>query len=141
MSGYRVIEHTADIGIKVEGSSLKELFLNSAKGMVDLVVDCRIVSNSQYQSFEKISLKADIKEQLLVKWLEELLYLFEVKNNIPISFNIIDIVDTDLRAEVGIVPLDPEIHRIKYQIKAVTYHNLKIEEKKGLFKTRIIFDI
>ena len=73
--------------------------------------------------------------------MEELLYIFELKDLIPVDFKIEDLSETKLVAEISCIPFSPQIHKPKNQIKAVTYHNLTIKEQSGLFKTTIIFDI
>lgn len=138
MNGYKQIEHTADIGIEVEGNSLKELFINSAKGLVSLMVDARAPMNRVAQG---ISITAGSKEELLVKWLEELLYIFETKRMVPTGFTIVMISENDLSAVINIDEFDKDRFPPKYQIKAVTYHNLTIKEKDGRFSATIIFDI
>lgn len=142
----RIINHTADIGIEIEGGSLKELFLNAARGAIGLIVECRrsgvpACRGTDDRVLKKISLKADLAEGLLVRWLEELLYLFEEKRLVPVEFKIGRLLRTSLNTEVSCVPFDPKTHRIKYVIKAVTYHDLTITEEKGRFRVRIIFDI
>lgn len=143
---YKLIEHTADIGIEVVGKSLQEIFIGAAKGVVDLIAEGRRVEapvrrGAKDKVARHILLKANIKEQLLVKWLEELLYLFETRRLVPVKFKVRSLSDKKIDAEIISIPFDFEIHRPRYQIKAVTYHDLSIEEEKGRFKTRIIFDI
>lgn len=137
----RLINHTADIGIEVLGSSLKELFVSAADGMTGLMVECLGAAAPQRHSSKDIFLKADIREELLVKWLEEILYFIETKRLVPVSFNIKSIDNNSLSAQIEVVSFDPKIHHPKYQIKAVTYHDLTIKEDGGIFKTRVIFDI
>lgn len=148
---YKTIEHTADIGIEVSGDSLTDLFVNAAGGMFSLVLKCSsgrplwrpdaMAATEGRHYVQKISLKANIKEELLVKWLEELLYFFEIKKLVPVNFGTLDLTDKKLVAEVSCAPFDPEIYHVKHQIKAVTYHNLAIIEKNGRFSAKIIFDI
>ena len=75
MKTYELIDHTADVGIKAYGKTLSEAFENAAKGMFDIITDSsEIESIGQYN----IELEAPDLEQLLVDWLSELLYLFEI---------------------------------------------------------------
>lgn len=138
MTGYKFIEHTADIGIEVKAASLRELFTLAAEGLFDLITESPLSGGG---SSRKISLDADSKEQLLVKWLEELLYLFEIKKLLPAAYNIGNVSDTRLEADVICFPFDAVLHRPRYEIKAVTYHNLAIKKEEGGYSVRIIFDI
>lgn len=138
MTQYKTIEHTADIGIEVQGPDLPGLFINAARGLVDFIVDVREVGEKQTR---KISLDAGIREELLVKWLEEILYLFEVKDLIVVDFDIKKLENKKLEADVTCIPFSPKIQKPKHQIKAVTYHNLTIREERDRFSATIIFDI
>lgn len=138
MKPYKIIEHTADIGIETEGASLAELFLICAGAVRDLIVDSMV---PKVKVVISLSINADSREGLLVKWLEEILFLFETKELVPVEFQIDEISDTRLKAVVSADKFDPKIHTPKYQIKAVTYHDLAVREEEGRFKTRIIFDI
>lgn len=144
MNKFREIEHTADIGIEVDGDSLEDLLINATNGMLHLLVDCKPLTTSQcdaIQTSKDISVNAADREDLLVKWLEEVLYLFETRKLFPVTFIIGRINDTSLLADVFAVPLKDCDYKIRREIKAVTYHNLKISEDAGHFSTTIIFDI
>ena len=77
----------------------------------------------------------------MVKWLEEILYLFEMQKLVSIDFRMQKVTEKELEASIATVKFSPEIHKQKYQIKAVTYHNLTITETEGIFNATIIFDI
>lgn len=141
MSGYRQIEHTADIGIDVEGASLKEFFINAARGMSSLMfLRCGNVP-SPCETRHSVSIKAGSKEELLVKWLEEILYLFDVGGRVAIGFEIEEIMEVELRGVITACAFNPEVHALRHQIKAVTYHGLAIKEEGGRFSAIVIFDI
>ncbi len=138
MKQFEYIEHTADLGIKVYGSTIKELFENAAvaffeifsePGMIKPVLKRRIVVEKKGY------------EQLLVQWLGEFLYLFEVENLLFKECSIESLDENHLEAIVFGEEFDPGRHEIKNIIKAVTYHQLCIREKDGLYQTVIIFDI
>jgi SHS2 domain-containing protein len=84
---YELIEHTADIGIRVKGGDLKELFKNSALAMFDIIAEkktenrspCLLAGESQVKRLV-IGQKADNLEELLVNWLNELLSLSSAKD-------------------------------------------------------------
>ena len=137
MPRFEVIDHTADVGIIAYGSDLKEAFANSAYGMFSLIADLDVVQ-------EKVSRKVDIQsidqEALLVDWLNELLYLFDVKHIIFKRFQITALSQNRLQARVYGEKVDTSRHQLKTAIKAATYHMLKIESNEEV-KVQLILDI
>ena len=137
MPRFEVIDHTADVGIIAYGSDLKEAFASSAYGMFSLIADLDGVK-------EKVSRKVDIQsidqEALLVDWLNELLYLFDVKHVIFKRFEITALSQNSLQARVYGEKVDTSRHQLKTGVKAATYHMLKIEKNKEV-KVQFILDI
>lgn len=138
MTKYILIDHTADIGIDVFGDSLQELFTNAAFALFDIITDLsKVEGTAEYA----ISVSGIDKEQLLVNWLSELLYLHEVKNLLFRDFCITDIWDNQLNASIRGEVFAEDKHVIKTGIKAVTYHCLSIVREDHQWKARVIFDI
>jgi SHS2 domain-containing protein len=136
---YKFIDHTADIGIIVQGKTIKELFINAAQAMFDI-----ITGQDSIQSKESIELtiKADDLEDLIVKWLTELLYLHETKEMLFKEFYIYKIDNSfNLKAGAKGEKFDPQRHKIDTVIKAVTYHLLKITQSNQGFEAKILFDV
>ena len=138
MPRYEIIPHTADIGIKAYGRDLKDLFKNAAYGMFDIIADLDGLKASFTQAIEA---SAANKEELLVAWLGELLYHFYTKQIIFFDFDIVELSDTAMKAVASGRHVGENRNRLKTEIKAVTYHELKIEEKDGAFTASIIFDV
>lgn len=138
MNRYEIIEHTADIGIKAYGESLKDLFINAAYGMFDIIAD---LEGLKPGTSVKIELAAPNKEELLIAWLDELLYHFYTKNIIFSEFNVVSMDSTSIKAEALGRHIGDKKSRLKTEIKAATYHNLKIEEKSGIYEVQVIFDV
>jgi len=134
MNNYKILEHTADLKIQAEGKDLAELFSNIALGMTEYIFGQQQMVNSQQSGIVKVSSK-DI-ESLLVDWLSELLYLSEINKSAYTKFDIKEISETKLEAEV----FGKQAEK-KDDIKAVTYHQLKIEKTKQGYKTVVLFDI
>jgi len=135
---FEVTDHTADIGIIAYGGSLAELMVNSAAGMVSLMMDTASIEESINKTVE---LSEPDTVTLLVKWLNELLYMFDADRMIFGSFDIVMHGDTRLTAVCGGEKYTPARHRITREIKAATYHNLDIVKEKDGYSARIIFDI
>jgi len=139
---YKVIEHTADIGIAVEVSSLKKLFVDAAKGMFEIIG----VVPAPDAMFEKTQKEIEVSgidtEELVVSWLNELLFYFETEGSVFESFRFIELRDNKLHALVEGKRFEPGSYDVEHAIKAVTYGGLEVKHaESGQWCTRIIFDI
>lgn len=134
---FEVIDHTADIGIAAYGSDLKQAFGNAAYGLFSLMVDLKGVGDDLCRQVE---VEAENKEDLLVAWLNELIYLFEVEGILFKRFVVDELTETKLRSRCYGEGVDPRRHEIKMGVKATTYHMLKVEEDNG-FRVQVLFDI
>lgn len=141
MKPYEIIEHTADVGVKANGSTLKELFENVAKGMFKIIAGKG--GQQQPQEHRKIEIKKEVKdfEELLVSWLSELLYIFGKEDILFSDFRILELNNSGLVGEASGKKIDPDHSALQTEIKAVTFHGLKIEESKLGFSCRVIFDV
>ena len=135
---YKQIEHTGDIGIKIYGDSLKDLFINAAYGMFDVMVD---ISNVNQSLAIEIEVAGDNYEELLVNWLSELNYLFIAESQIFNEFEITRITENELYATAIGDKFDPHKHVIHTEIKAVTYHEIYVKQVKNKWQAQVIFDI
>ena len=141
MKEFEIIDHTADIGIVAYGKTKREVFINAAKGMFEIIAgENRELKENFY---DKIKLEAKSLEDLLIAWLNELLYISEVKLVILNKFKIKELSDGQIKAEVGGTKINHLSIRIKREVKAVTYHRLEIkkDEESGLWRAQVIFDI
>ena len=141
MKEFEILEHTADIGIAAYGKTKREVFINAAKGMFEIIAG--ETKNLKENFYDKIKLEADNLEGLLFAWLNELLYISETKLVILNKFEIKDLSNNKIGAEVRGMKINPPSVKIKKEIKAVTYHRLEIkkDEESGLWRARVIFDI
>lgn len=135
---YKLISHTADLGIEVTGEDLKELFSNAGHAFIDVITDVGLVLPKQK---EIIDVSAQDLEELMVKWLNEFLYLYDTKQLLFCEFVPLSLDSKTLKAQVRGEPFDASRHLVKHEIKAVTYHSLSVKKKDGVWQARIIFDI
>ncbi len=138
MKRYELIDHTADMGLKVFGRDLSELFSNAGYALFDIITDISKVSPREKRGF---SLERDCLEELLVEWLGNLLYTFDTELLVFSRFNVIKINDTSLEAEAQGRYFNEQILPIETAVKAVTYHNLSITEQNGTWEATVILDI
>lgn len=138
MSPYETFEHTADVGLRVRASSLAELFAEAGRGFLSLLVEN--VEDVGVDREATISLEADSREDLLVDWLSELLFRFETEHLLLSRFDVA-IHDHRLEARCRGAILDFDRHRLQNEVKAVTYHNLRVEHLGDEWVAEVIFDI
>lgn len=139
MKPFEILDHTADIGLVAWGRSLEELFAHAALGMFSLIGTLERVG----EGFEaSVAVEGSDYEDLLVTWLNELLYLFEAEEVLLAHFDILELGQYYLRAKVRGEPIDFSKHEIFRVVKACTYHEVKVEEvEPGLFRAQVYFDI
>ncbi|MFP3899011.1 MAG: archease [Dehalococcoidia bacterium] len=135
---FETVDHTADVGIIAYGADVKELFSNAALALFNLITEPQNVE-------EKLSLDLAVEgeggEDLLVAWLNELIYLFDVKHVLFNRFDIDSLTQTELKATCYGERFDPAKHEIKTGVKAATYHMLKLDKNGDGYKAQVIFDI
>ncbi len=134
---FEILNHTADVGIIAYGASMNEAFANAAKGLFSLITELDDVEEVIYRDIE---LTAPDQESLLVSWLNELIYLFDVENILFKRFDITELSETRLKARSYGEKVDVSRHQIKIGVKAATYHMLKIEKNNGI-RAQVLLDI
>ena len=137
MLRYRMINHTADIGMEFFGRTKEELFASAGEGLFDALCDLSEVRRKE--SFN-IDVEGVDEEDLLIQWLRELLYLHNVKGMLLAGFDEVKLKDNRLTAKVSGEKMRPRKHQIKGEIKAVTYHDLLVK-KNDRWTARVIFDV
>lgn len=138
MPDFELIEHTADVGIRAFGATEEEAFEHAALGMFSLITDPASVRPLTEFPVEA---GAEDHETLLVEWLNELLYLFESNGVLFSKFEVTELGPTGIRGKAWGEPIDLSRHELKSDIKAVTYHMLKVKQENGRWQTAAIFDI
>ena len=135
---YSLFSHTADLGMTVTGHSCDELFRNAGLALMELLVN----SKPCYPERKlEVSLYGNDLPDLMVKWLSEILYLFEGERVIVTEISINSIRSNKITSTLSVTKFDNEHLEILREIKAVTYHQIEVTEKKGLWTARVIFDL
>lgn len=133
---FKIYEHTADIGIIAFGETKEELFENSSLGMFSILAD---LSNVKCLKKIKVLASGISEEELLVNTLSELLFCFTGKHYLLKRFKV-----EILKKHVSVLAYGEKLnknHRLRMEIKTVTYHNLAIKKRKNEWISRIIFDV
>ncbi|MDP2939700.1 MAG: archease [Candidatus Omnitrophota bacterium] len=138
---YKFLKHTADAKFQAFGKDLEESFSNAAIAMFEIIIKTK---NIEKNITKKIEVKAENKENLLYKWLEELLFLLDTE-----FFVLNSIKNMKIKKEGKKYILKSEItgdtYKEKYErhgaVKAVTYEEMFIKELKGKVTVQVILDI
>ncbi len=134
---YEIVDHTADVAIVARGADVGEAFANAGRALLSLVTDPDSVAEVEER---RIELSADDLGDLLVAWLNELIYLFDAENLLLSRFDVCLVGDTGLVATVSGERVDKTRHRIKLGVKAATHHMLEIDRDNGV-RLQVLFDI
>ena len=134
---FEQVDISGDVGIKVWGQNLEELFENAAMGMSDLITDVSAVPESESR---EVHVVAESNEDLLVQWLNELVFIFDTYNYVGKSFSL-SIINKKLKAEISGGTFDPSTSESRLLIKAATYHDLSLSKTNTHWEAIIIFDI
>jgi SHS2 domain-containing protein len=135
---FETLDHTADTGFRAWGATVAELFENSARAMLALSADISAVEEREERS---IALEAEDYASLLVDWLNEILYLFDSDGFAPKRFCVDEITPQRLKARLIGEPRDPKRHPWTLIIKAVTYYELRVEQRNGRWESQVFLDI
>ena len=138
MNHYRLLEHTADMGVEGEAETLADLFQLMAQGVMKIVTDCVAIDASRRIT---VQVEGEDIEDLLVGWLSEVLYLLEGRGFLAADFKIEKIDENHLEAAVYGEPFDKNRHYLLREVKAVTYHQLGVEMIDGQWLARVYVDL
>jgi len=138
---FKFLEHTADALFESYGRNENELFENSAMAMCSVMYDTGSVKKVGEIQVEQ---RAEKLEGLLQRFLQDLLYEMETQNTILGEFNVQIKKQGNrylLKAKCYGEPANEKKHAFKNEIKAVTYHGLKVEQDGKQWKARVLLDI
>ena len=137
-SRVEILDHTGDIGLRIWGESPEEIFRLAAEGMFDILANRKqILPREQRQ----VACSGEDLADLLVRWLNELNFLFSAEGLLLCQFTPLRLEATTLQATVSGELFDPERHEIYREIKAATYHQLIFEQRGERWFAQVIFDL
>ncbi len=135
---YEIIDHTADVGIIAHGANIEQLFCHAALALFSLITD---VESVKVKLQRQVKIASGDNDSLLVEWLNELIYLFDTEHVLFSKFNIEALHNNQLQASCLGEDFDPLKHTIKREVKAATYHMVRINRDSRGYEVRVIFDI
>jgi SHS2 domain-containing protein len=135
---YRKLEHTSDIKVEIYGADLRELFINAATCLFDLILDRKKVRETQSVP---VSLESADLSELFLDWLRELLFLFSTHSLAIRRVGIGSVGPTEVQATVYGEEFDAERHGLKVEVKTPTYHQYRIDHTAKGYLATVIFDV
>jgi len=137
-SRFEFVDHTGDLGVRVFGESLPRLFEQAAEALTFILTDPEAI---RIKETRRLLLEEKTDEELLVTWLNELIYLFDTQGLLFKACDVLSVHDHRLEALAqGEIYVEGR-HPIKTTVKAATYHQLKIEHHQGVWTAQVIFDL
>ena len=135
---YETIEHTADMGLRARAGDLEGLFEEAARALFSVIV----VNLDAVRPLQEITVRVEGRdyEDLLHDWLAELLYTFNTRHLLFSDFEV-ELDSGGLRATARGEPIDPKRHELDAEVKAITYHGLKVEEDRDGWLAEVIVDL
>jgi SHS2 domain-containing protein len=140
MGRAETFEHTADLGLRVVASDLPDLFRTAAIALFDVIVANRAeVEEIEQESFD---LEAESAEEMLLAWLNELIFRCETGHRLYSNFDVtIEDGGRKLTATIRGEPIDPERHILDHEVKAATRHGLSLRRDHEQWVAEAILDI
>ena len=139
MKPYEYLEHTADMGMVVNGENLSELLTHAAQGVFETIAVIETIDETESIA---IHLTAESVEDLFVAWLDELIFQHETKEMFFKRVDIQQCSTTEIAATVYGEPANFDKHAVYTEIKSVTYHQLQVVQKAdGSWFAQVIFDL
>lgn len=137
---YELLEHTADVGIRVRSLTMEGLFRKAALAMFDIIAEERpLAQGAPPAARYRISVTAARPDELLVRWLNELLSLAAVEEKVFCGFAFQSLEEK--RLEAWAEARDAACYRINTELKAATYHGLKLKKSLLWWQAEVIFDV
>jgi SHS2 domain-containing protein len=135
---HETFDHTADLGLRVRAADLSTLFAEAGLALEGALVE-DLTTVTPARSLD-VRLGADDLDYLLFDWLKLLLYRFEEEQMLFCRFEL-TVDDTGLKGVAHGEPFDPARHQLSHEVKAITYHGLKVERTADGWLAEVIVDI
>lgn len=135
---YEFFEHTADLGLRIRAPDLDTLFVEAAQALFTALIEDLSTVRPEHQV--TVQLTAESLDYLLFDWLRTLLCRFDIEHLVLSKFQV-HIADTALTGAAWGEPLDPTRHPLGHEVKAITYHGLRVVPTADGWLAEVIVDI
>jgi SHS2 domain-containing protein len=138
VAGYEVLEHTADVGLRARGETLEETFRQAAIGLLELMGQWE--PSSEGEATVPVEASSGDLGALLVEWLNETVYLIDVRDG-PVAAVQVDLVSEGRASGALTMGVPSEAEPEGTPVKAVTYHQLRVEREDGGWVAEVYVDV
>jgi len=135
---YEHFEHTADLGLRVRATDLNTLFAEAAEALTAAIIE--EVDAIEPRDSIAVRVTGTDRAFLLFDWLRELLYRFDAERRLFRRFDV-RVSEGGLDATAWGEPYDAERHPLSHEVKAITYHGLRVDQEDGGWVAEVIVDI
>ena len=136
LSGFEILEHTADVGVRALGVSREDVFEQATRGLLDITGAVGTGSGERVM----IEVSANDAGAALVDWLEEVLYLQDARDSVVTGLQVERADDSGASGWVEIAPRGNDLEGTA--VKAITYHQLEVSPlQDGTWFATVYFDI
>jgi SHS2 domain-containing protein len=135
---YRIITRQSELAVRVVGKTQADLFVNAAFALFDVITDTQGIAAKERMQLE---VEGTDRDDLLVNWLRELLYLYQGSAYLLREFSVQQMNDTLVKAEVSGEKLDPDRHEIKQEIAAVAYDQSHMQKTGDQWIAQVILEV
>jgi len=136
MEKYKFLKHTADVKFQSFGKTIEEAFENAAYALAETMTKGVKIK-------EKIKWNIDASgkdmNSLLYNFLEEFLFLLDAENWLPSKVLKLKIKNEELEAEV--TGDNAASYKFTNDVKAITYNEMFVKERKGVWKCQVVLDV
>ncbi len=135
---FEIIEHPADVGFRCRGGTREELFANAARAMMSLACDPQGIAERESR---EIAVTGDTDESLLFGWLAEILAISDAEKMFFRRAEVTSLTDHEVRGRISGERYDRQRHRAGTYIKAVTMHQLRVEQSADGWQAQVFLDV
>ncbi len=135
---YRLMTRQSALAVKVVGNSQADLFANSAFALFDVMTD---VEKIEIKERLPLEVEGADRDDLMVNWMRELLYLYQGSGYLLREFQVREVTDTLVKADVCGEKIDPDRHEIKKEVAAVAYHQSRMEKTGNQWTAQLVFEV
>ena len=134
----RTFGTTADVGLAVQAPTLDHLFSCAGESLFSAICDRRRV---RLRESRPVQAEGEDLESLLVAWLNELIYIYDTEYFLARRCRAALRGRRQLSATIEGETLRQESHQVKMEVKAATYHRLRIWRDKALWRATLVLDV
>ena len=135
---YRLTKRQSELAVRVTGNSQAELFANSAYALFDVMTDN--IDTIEIKEKMPLEVEGADRDDLMINWMRELLYLYQGSGYLLKQFEIREVKDTVVKAEVCGEKIDPDRNEIKQEIAAVAYQHGRMEKTGNQWIAQLVFE-